>query len=104
MAIQKDLPETSIGVGFKASYIRITIASYQKIPPPGAWENPPSEHVQLSVAGYVYKPTSLNQTPIWAHLFLIPWDEVKSQPGDNFLAQCYAWLHTQEEFKDAEVV
>lgn len=104
MAMQLDLQATPIGVGFSKSYIRIWNASYRKGPPPGAHANPPDAHVQLHLFAYVFKPVDEQQQPIDQKFLTVDWKDIASQPGDNFLAQCYAWLHTQEEFKDAEVV
>lgn len=104
MAMQLDLQATPLGVGFSKSYIRICNASYRKRPPPGAHDNPSDAHVQIHLYAYVFKPVDREQQPIDQIVLMVDWKDIASQPGDNFLAQCYAWLHTQEEFKDAEVV
>jgi hypothetical protein len=102
MAMQLDLQATPLGVGFSKSYVRIWRAEYRKMNAPGGQNEGP--HVLLHIMAYVYKPVDDQQQPIDQKVLFAPWAEILAQPGDNFLAQCYAWLHTQEAFKDAEAV
>ena len=104
MAMQKDLPETPIGVGFQNSYFKITMVQLRRWEPPGVNTNAISAHCVINVDAYVYKPTNKNQMTISGGSFIAPWDEIKAQKGDDFLAQCYNWLHAQPEFADATAV
>lgn len=102
MAMQLDLQATPLGVGFSKSYVRIWRAEYRKMDIPGSQNEGP--HVVLHIMAYVYKPVNDQQLPIDQKMLFAPWAEILAQPGDDYLAQCYAWLHTQEAFKDAEAV
>lgn len=102
MAMQLDLQATPLGVGFSKSYVRIWRAEYRKMDIPGGQNEGP--HVVLHIMAYVYKPVNDQQLPIDQKMLFAPWAEILAQPGDDYLAQCYAWLHTQEAFKDAEAV
>lgn len=102
MAIQIDLVNTPLGVGFSKSYVRIWRAEYRKMNAPGGQSE--GAHVILHVMAYVYKPVDNQQQPIDQKIFIAPWAEILAQPGDDYLAQCYAWLHNQPEFAGAEAV
>jgi hypothetical protein len=95
MAIQQDIPASPLGVGFSKAYIRIWRATYVK---------DQESYVQLHVCAYVLKPHIENQQPIDQQILRAPWAEVLAQPGDDFIAQCYAWLHNQPEFAGGEAV
>jgi len=95
MAIQIDFRETPYGVGFSKTYARIHKAEFHKVAYP---------HVLLHVLVYANKPINQQQQPIDQICFDIPWSEILAQPGNDFLAQCYAWLHKQPDFQVAEAV
>jgi hypothetical protein len=102
MAIELDLSSTPLGVGFSKSYVRIWRAEYRKMNAPGGQNEGP--HVLLHVMAYVYKPVDDQQQPIDQKVLFAPWAEILAQPGGDYIAQCYAWLHKQPEFAGGEAV
>lgn len=102
MAIQIDLTNTPLGVGFSKSYVRIHRAEYRKANAPGVQNE--GAHVILHIMAYVFKPVDDLQQPIDQKVFFAPWSEILMQSGGDFISKCYTWLHMQPEFFGGEAV
>jgi len=94
MAIQKDLSASDFGVGFQNSYFRITLVQFRKF----------DMQLLIQVQGYILKPADPQQREIFNKTYFAPFVDVAAQEGDDFLAQCYNWLHTQIDFQDGIAV
>lgn len=88
MAIQKDLPESDFGVGFQNSYFRITVVQFRKF----------DMQLLIQVQGYILKPADPQQREIFNQTYFAPFADVAAQAGEDVLAQCYHWLHSQSDF------
>lgn len=102
MAIQKDIQESNVGVGFSNSYIRISRIDIRKnlhVEESIKW------HVFIWVDAFIYKPTWHAQHEVARfEYFKIDIEEIFKEEGQDFLAQCYNWLHAQPDFAGAKEV
>lgn len=92
MAIQLDLSTSQYGVPFAGAYFRIVTAAVSRT------RDADNRHsVMLDVVGYATQPQNDDTRDVDFRRYHCPMEEVEAQTGDNFLAQCYAWVMTQTD-------
>lgn len=96
MAIQIDLQQSNFGVPFAGAYFRIVTASINR-----QRQETPRHSVMIDVVGYATQPTNEDTKDVDFRRYHVAASEVYAQAGDNFLAQCYAWVMAQPDMAGA---
>lgn len=92
MAIQIDLSTSQYGVPFTGAYFRIVTAAVSRT------RDADSRHsVMLDVVGYATQPQNDDTRDVDFRRYHVVASEIYAQPGENFLAQCYAWVMQQPD-------
>ncbi len=99
MAIQFDLPDSSIGIPIPAAYIRIaTVAVYRTRDPDNRFR------VAIDAVPYASIPAHEDVQGVGFIREHVPLPELEACDGDTLLAKAYSWLMTKPEFVGAVVV
>lgn len=92
MAIQIDLTNSQYGVPFTSAYFRVVTASVSRT------RDAVNRHqVLIDVAGYATQPQDDDTREVEFRRYHCALSEVEAQPGDIFLAKCYAWVMQQPD-------
>ena len=92
MAIKLDIAQSNFGVPFAGAYFRIVTAAISR-----QRQDDPRHSVMIDVVGYATQPQNEDTKEVDFRRYHVAASEVYAQQGDNFLAQCYAWVMAQPD-------
>lgn len=99
MAIKVDIAQSQFGIPFAGAYFRVVTAAISRT------RNVEQRFsVMMDVVGYATQPQNDDMREVDFRRYHAPLSEVEAQPGDSFLAKCYAWVMSQPDMAGAEGV